>query len=224
MIDSIVFDLDGTLWDTSAACAVAWNGVLARHRIRFREVTEHDVRRVTGKPHDECIREVFVGVAEPDILTLIAATEVADNQAVAAQGGALYPDVDTGLRRLAARYPLFIVSNCQAGYIEAFFRWSGLGQCFRDVECWGKTGLTKAANLAALIERNRLRQPVLVGDTEGDRTAARRCGIPFVYVDYGFGQCAEADRRFSSFGALVHWLLPASCPPGANGQKERNTR
>jgi hypothetical protein len=33
--------------------------VLDRHRIPFRPITEHDVRGVTGKPHDECIREVF---------------------------------------------------------------------------------------------------------------------------------------------------------------------
>ena len=127
VIDAVVFDLDGTLWDTSASCAVGWNRVIDRHRIPFRPITEHDVRGVTGKPHEACIREVFAGLAEAHIQTLAAETQLEDNRVVAELGGELFADVEAGLRRLCARYPLFIVSNCQAGYIETFFQWSRLG-------------------------------------------------------------------------------------------------
>ena len=205
--DAIVFDLDGTLWDTCATCAIGWNRVVGRHAIGFRAITEHDVRGVAGKPHEQCIRETFVGVPEAQLLTLIAATQVEDNMVVAELGGVLYPHVDSGLRRLGACYPLFIVSNCQAGYVETFYRWSGLESCFRDFECWGNTGRTKAENLGLLIARNGLRRALLVGDTPGDQAAARECGVPFVYVDYGFGVCRGADRSFSSFGDLTRWLL-----------------
>jgi phosphoglycolate phosphatase len=207
VIDSVVFDLDGTLWDTSATCAIGWNRILERHGIRFRTITEHDVRRVTGMPHDQCIRDVFRGLPESHLRTLAAETQTEDNRLVAELGGELFPHVRPGLMQLAARYPLFIVSNCQAGYIEAFQRWSGLGACFRDFECWGNTGQTKAENLRAVIERNRLRHPVLVGDTAGDQTAARECDVPFLYVDYGFGACGDVAYRFSSFAALTSWLI-----------------
>jgi phosphoglycolate phosphatase len=208
-IDSVVFDLDGTLWDTCAPCAVAWNRVLERRGIRFRTITADDIRGIMGKPHEQCIRDVFIGLPEPQILTLIADTQIEDNKAVAELGGTLYPNVGDGIRRLAARYPLFIVSNCQTGYIETFQRWSGLGACFRDFECWGNTGLTKTANLRLLIERNRLHRPCFVGDTVGDQAAARECGVPFLHVGYGFGECADADRRFASFAELTDWLLGA---------------
>jgi len=207
MIDAIVFDLDGTLWDTNASCAVAWNRVLARHRIPFRAITEHDIRGVTGRPHNECIREVFAGLAEAHILTLAAETQTEDNRVVAELGGELFADVDAGLRRLCARYPLFIVSNCQAGYVETFFQWSTLGGCFRDFECWGNTGLSKTQNLRVVIDRNRLRHPVFVGDTSGDQAAARDCNVPFVHAAYGFGRCSAPDHAVPSFAALADWLL-----------------
>ena len=207
MIDAVVFDLDGTLWDTSVSCAVAWNRVLARHRIPFRTITEHDVRGVTGRSHEECIRAVFAGLDEAHIATLAAETQTEDNQAIAELGGQLFGDVDAGIRRLAARYPLYIVSNCQSGYIETFFQWSHLGGCFRDFECWGNTGLSKPQNLRVLIDRNQLRHPVFVGDTPNDQTAARDCSIPFLHAAYGFGHCPTPDHSFSSFNALTTWLL-----------------
>ena len=50
-------------------------------------------------------------------MTLVAETQLEDNKVVAELGGQVFPDVEAGLRRLSVRYPLFIVSNCQTGYI-----------------------------------------------------------------------------------------------------------
>ena len=33
--DSLIFDLDGKLWDTCEACAVAWNNVVNRNKIKL---------------------------------------------------------------------------------------------------------------------------------------------------------------------------------------------
>ena len=201
--DALVFDLDGTLWDTTSACAVGWNRVLRRHAIAFREITPADVRSVAGKPHTTCIREVFASLPEDQVRTLIEETPHEDNRMVQELGGTLFPGVRVGLERLNATHPLYIVSNCQAGYVETFFEHTGLGDMFRDFECWGNTRRPKPDNLRELVRRNQLSAPVFVGDTEGDRLAAATCVVPFVHVGYGFGQCADADFRVSSFPELV---------------------
>ncbi|MFQ5698324.1 MAG: HAD family hydrolase [Myxococcota bacterium] len=200
--DGLVFDLDGTLWDTNAACARAWNRVLRRHEIAFRELTAADLRGVAGLPHDEAVRSVLVGLDGAEQRLVSAATRDEDNRAVSQSGGILFPGVREWIPRLGRDLPLMIVSNCQSGYIEAFLESSGLGTCFSDFECWGRTGRIKAWNLGDVVRRNGLTAPLFVGDTLGDLEAARECGVRFVHARYGFGRVVGADAAIDSFGEL----------------------
>jgi phosphoglycolate phosphatase len=207
-IDSLVFDLDGTLWDTCEACAAGWNIVRERHQVPFRTITASDVRSVAGKPHDLCIREIFVGVPEHQLRILSDETQEEDNRLIAERGGSLYAGVAEGLEELATKYPLFIVSNCQAGYIEIFLAFTGLSRVFRDYECHGNTGHPKADNLRAIIRRNALRSPLFIGDTPGDEVAASVNEIPFAFASYGYGMCTRPQVTVSSFRELRDLLLP----------------
>ncbi len=201
--DALVLDLDGTLWDTCAICAEAWNQVLGRLGIDHRPITASDVRSIAGQPHPEGVRRVFAGLPEETIRRISEETAIEDNLAIARSGGDLYPGVLEHVPQLRALLPLMIVSNCQRGYIEVFLSTSGLAEHFVDFECWGSTGRTKSANLRTLIERNGLRSPWFVGDTEGDREAASDNGVPFVHAGYGFGRVAACDHRIEAFPELT---------------------
>lgn len=132
---------------------------------------------------------------------------IEDNAAVAELGGNLYAGVVDVLNRLQKEFPLFIVSNCQSGYIETFLKLSGLAHLFQDFECWGNTRKSKSENLAAVISRNSLKNSVYIGDAEGDRVAARSCKIPFYFASYGFGTVKDYDLVISSFPELADHLL-----------------
>lgn len=99
-------------------------------------------------------------------------------------------------------YKLFVVSNCQAGYIETFIKAHHLEGYFKDIECPGNTGLLKADNIRLITERNHLVNPVYVGDTRSDAMAAHAAGVPFVFAAYGFGQVEEYDGKIESFEQL----------------------
>jgi phosphoglycolate phosphatase len=206
--DALIFDLDGTLWDTCATCAGAWNRVLDRLGITYREIVVADVRSVAGRPHTEGIRAVFPDLTEQQILRISEQTQLEDNAALASRGGELYPGVRQGIPRLGSRLPLLIVSNCQKGYVEIFLSTSGLAEHFVDFECWGNNGRSKADNVRSLIARNRLRAPWMVGDTEGDRDAARENGVRFVHASYGYGRVADCEHTIAAFDELFSLLGP----------------
>ena len=205
--DGLVFDLDGTLWDTCDACAIAWNNVLRRLEIDYRPITGEDVRQVTGRPHVDCVRLTFTDLSEEQILAIADATTSEDILVINQLGGNLYPGVVEGLKALKERYRLFIVSNCQSGYIELFLELAELEDLFDDIECWGNTGHPKSENLRRVIERNGLVSPVMVGDTPGDHDSAKACQVPFAYVEYGFKDCESPEWSFSSFGELTSTFL-----------------
>ena len=88
---------------------------------------------------------------------------------------------------------MYIVSNCQDGYVPAFLHAHKLEEYFVDIEMSGRTGLDKGNNIALLMKRNRIKTAVYVGDTDGDEKAARFAGIPFIYAGYGFGKAVSPD-------------------------------
>jgi phosphoglycolate phosphatase len=200
--DALIFDLDGVLWDTNATCALGWNRVLARLGIAHREIVADDIRAVCGQPHPEAVRRVFPDLPRDQIQAIADHTQGEDVRLIAERGGELFPGVRELVPALRERLPLAIVSNCQSGYIEVFLETSGLGDYFVDFECWGNTGRSKGDNLRAVIERNRLRAPLFVGDTEGDREAARANGVRFVWARYGFGHATDFDHAIEHFGDL----------------------
>jgi phosphoglycolate phosphatase len=118
-------------------------------------------------------------------------------------GGILFPKLEETLKKLSKRYKLFIVSNCQDGYIQCFFKAHKLDKYFIDFECSGVTGLSKGENNKLIIERNNLKSPIYVGDTNKDAESAKVAEIPFVYARYGFGNVEEYDYVIDSFEEIL---------------------
>ena len=77
--DSLIFDLDGTLWDTTEAIVVAWNNVLERNKINFKKIDSSDIKKVTGMQHDECVKTIFRSLDKKKQSLIIKETMIEDN-------------------------------------------------------------------------------------------------------------------------------------------------
>lgn len=187
MKKGILFDLDGTLWDSSAQVADSWVLALKEYPHVKQNVTRESIQSVMGKPMDE-IGEILFGslLGEERQKVLTHCMEV-ENAYIREHGGVLFDGLEDALGRLKEKYHLFIVSNCQVGYIEAFLQYYGLEDYFDDFESYGGTGLSKGENIRLVAQRNCLDAAVYVGDTQGDYEAASFAGMPFIHARTGYG-------------------------------------
>lgn len=196
----IIFDLDGTLWDSSARVAVAWSSVLEQRAHRW--ITVEDMRNLMGKTMTDIFRILLPSESEQTRARIAGECCREEQDSLRKHGGTLYPLVPETLEKLGREYRLFIVSNCQTGYIESFldyYRWKGR---FADTECFGRTGKCKGENIKALVQRNRLERAVYVGDTILDREAAAQAGVPFIHAAYGYGKVDGASYSVRAFSEL----------------------
>ena len=199
MKQGIIFDMDGTLWDSSENVAKSWDEAVQRRYPGLRRIRAKDIKDVMGHTMTEIAKLLFPMLEEKEALHLTDVCGTEENAYLRLHGGVLYPDLQATLALLAKQYPLYIVSNCQKGYIEAFLDYYRLWDFFQDRECFGNTGREKAHNIALVVERNQLDAAVYVGDIQGDYDASTQAGDGVVHAAYGFGRI---DGSVLSIGAF----------------------
>ena len=210
MKKGIIFDMDGTLWDSAEGVVKAWNEVIEPLPDKDHLVTLDEMYSLMGKPMDEIAALVFPNLEKERREEVMDVCCERENVYLAEKGGILYPKLEETLQALQKEYDLFIVSNCQVGYIEAFLEHYGFGHFFRDTENFGNTGKLKDENIRLVIERNGLKQAAYVGDTKGDYQSCIQAGVPFIYASYGFGDVKDPKYSIGQFADLpdvVHCVM-----------------
>ena len=202
MKKAVIFDLDGTLWDATGRSCAIWNRVLEKHEeVTFR-MTQEKLASLMGKTMPEIGEDLFPEMEEKARMKIV--DEFGDEEVIYLRehGARVYDGMEDTLAVLKKDYDLYIVSNCQDGYVPAFMHAHGVEKYITDIEMSGRTGLDKGRNIRLLMERNGITDAVYVGDTEGDEKAARFAGIPFIWAAYGFGKAAAPDDTVGDISEL----------------------
>lgn len=200
MKKAIIFDLDGTLWDSAAAATAGLNEVLAGVPEFSLRLSTGDMRQRLGKPALDIMRAILPkDLSEARFLEISTALCVGDVDYLRKSGAPLYPLVKETLRALGETYALYIVSNCQKNYIEAFLAFHRLGDTFDGHLCAGDTGKSKGENIRAAAKTYKIDRAVYIGDTDGDFQAAKEAGLPFIHAAYGYGRPSDPTPAVYTF-------------------------
>lgn len=184
-IKNIIFDLDGTLWDSRLQIIEAW-----KESVPNLVLDKEQLNDLMGKTQNAFIHYLFPNCDHHKAQELMHKCELAEVDYLGKHGANLYNGVLETIQKLSLKYKLFIVSNCQCGYVESFLNYYNLNDYFSDHICSGDTKLSKPENIAAIMKANNLEQSntCYVGDTTSDYSAAQYNNIFFIWTCYGFGK------------------------------------
>ncbi len=205
-IDSLIFDMDGTLWDALDTYVWCWNEayrlcgskrVMTRNElIGHMGVEIEKILKITA-PHEEEI-------------TLASFSETlyqTQTQWMAVKGGTIYEGVIEGIAELSKHYKILLLSNCEEGGLPMFMTYSGLTPYITDFVSYGHNQQPKHKNLLLLKERNLLENPIYIGDTAGDSKQTEMADMPFAFMRYGYGDTNNYQWAFDDFISLTRHFL-----------------
>ncbi len=200
--DSLLFDMDGTLWDAVDSYCAIWNSSIADCCPGAPAVDYATLATMMGKPLDE-IFDRLIGSRAPRGLFMERLT-ANEEKLMPELGGKLYPGVRETIAALAEHHKLFMVSNCTRLGLPNFLSFTGLKPYFTDSISFGDNNLEKDRNIALMVERHGLKAPLYIGDTAGDCHSSHAAGVPFVWARYGFGkEVAGYDYAIDSITDLT---------------------
>lgn len=199
MYNTILFDLDGTLLDTT-------NGVVDAVKITIEDYgfdmpSEEILKTFVGPPMQKSMAEKF-NLDEAYALK-VANKFRANYKKYSLYNAELYPGILKMFNRLKSNgFKLAIATNKSHENAEGIIKHFGLNKyCdfYMGSDLDGK--LTKAdivSKCIDILDANK-NKTVLIGDSEFDLVGANQVGIDFIGVTYGFGFKSDVDKSKNKY-------------------------
>ena len=202
MAPDILFDLDGTLIDSSPGILASFARILAAEGLRPAVPLE---AALIGPPLATTLRLVS-GIGDEARLARLVEAFKADYDSEGYRTTEVFPGVAEGLARLAAEGArLFIVTNKRMLPSRRILEALGLAPLFAGIHSRDETdppAPSKSAVTASLLVRYAIdpAHACFVGDSDEDAAAARENGLAFIHAAYGYGATGIASRPDAVLG------------------------
>ena len=197
---SLIFDIDGTLWDSRAIVAKGYNDYLLEIGRPDLQVDAEYLKTLFGKVMTEIADNLFPDFPPEVRYPLMERCMETENKYLEENPCHIgYEGIREVLAELKKKYRLFIVSNSQCGYPDLCVEKLGLQDLIEGHLCFGDTGTTKGQTILTLMRKYGIASAAYIGDTQGDLDACEEAGIDFIWAAYGFG-------------APAHWVAKADSP------------
>lgn len=186
----IIFDLDGTLWNTTATTLEAAREISKKYD-ELKEITLSQVQSGMGLSEKENAKNYMPYLEEDKGIYYLRMIDSLNREKIAKEGATIYDGVKDTIKDLSKNYSLGIVTNSWDDYARTFLKLSKLEEYFTDYIGAASYGISKGEAIKRIIEKNGNEKSIYVGDIEKDMIAANEAGATFIHAKYGFGPNVE---------------------------------
>lgn len=200
--DGIIFDIDGTIWDIRDVVADAWSEAIKDNTKLEVSFDAESLGKLFGKPMNEIFKTLYPNESNETMERLIPYLYEYEHRFIRERKPVAYKGIEETLEKLSKKFDLYIVTNAQKQYTEEMLGATNLEKYFKDWMCYGDTLKPKNVTLEMLIEKNGIKNPVYIGDTQGDYEACEKAKVPFIYANYGLGEVKEYSVKIDDISEL----------------------
>ena len=204
--ESIIFDIDGTLWDSRALVAEGYNIQLRKEGLHHLQTNEDVLLQLFGRTMSDIADNLFPEIA-PEARYALMDRCIESEDAYLSEHPCdtiAYPDIKETMEELAKKHRLFIVSNGLKGYPQLAAKKLDVAPLISGYLSYGDTGTHKGETIRILMKEHNITSAVYVGDTQGDYEATAQAGIDFIWADYGFGKPQSCNDTIHCFKDLLN--------------------
>lgn len=189
IMKTIIFDIDGTIFDTKNGIIKCLNDVLSR----YGEPNISDCDKYIGPPIKDSLMK-YNGFSEEKAIeatSLYRELYVSKYIVDSVPYPGLY-DILSYYRH--KKYKLCIATMKTQNQVEALLKIFDVAEMFDIIETAKYDGGYSKTDMLESIKREcSCDKLYFVGDTSGDFSASKNAKIPFVYAIYGYGDINEKD-------------------------------
>lgn len=187
----IIFDLDGTLWDTIDTTYQATMNITS-NRKDIPKISKKTVKTGMGLTLSENAKHYMPTIAKEKREEILKEINEETIRLLKLGKTKFYMGMKKTLQKLSENYDLGIVTNNNDDYAKIFLETSNLKEYFKDYMGAASHDITKGEAIQLMINRNHQKEGYYVGDTKKDLEAAKEANVIFIHAKYG------VDKKLST--------------------------
>lgn len=201
----IIFDLDGTLWETINATYEAANIIVDKHK-DLKSISKETIIKGMGLGTEENEKNYMPYIDIEQGVEYMKEISEKTSEIINKDNVTIYDGVIETIKSLSRNYKLGIITNNRNEYAKTFIKIANLAEYFTDYMGAASYNITKSEAIRRMVKKYNEKQNYYVGDIKKDQEATYEAGIKFIHAKYGFEPNIKSDLYIYNIKDIIDLL------------------